>query len=76
MASGPNDDWGCDVCRRGYQVSTFTNTTASIHPGRGAATGKFIFHAECVGDRERRLANRAFDSLADQIARNGDAASA
>jgi hypothetical protein len=34
--------------------------------------GRFLFHDECIGDKAVVADNRPFDTLANQIARNGD----
>jgi hypothetical protein len=34
--------------------------------------GQFIFHEECVGPTAARIDNRAFDSVTNQVAKNGD----
>jgi hypothetical protein len=36
------------------------------------STGTFVFHDECVGDHPERVDSRTFDTLANQIAANGD----
>ena len=35
-------------------------------------TGEFVFHEECIGTRRKNIDSRLFDTLANQIARNGD----
>jgi len=66
------DGWGCDISRElGIVVHQYDcfNTTVPACPG-GATT----FHAECVGGRPRfDEAGRRFDSVLNQLARNGDA---
>jgi hypothetical protein len=65
------DGWGCDVSRRFnvpvHQYDCFDTRQPSC-PG-----GTLVFHAECVGggattDEE----GRPFDTIANQVARNGD----
>ena len=34
--------------------------------------GATVFHAECVGDTTETLEGRAFDTIANQFAKNGD----
>jgi len=67
---GPNDDWGCDVSTR-YKVPV--HQYDCFDPARPTcATGKFVFHNECLAPRAERSWGRDFDSLTSQIARNGD----
>ena len=65
-----NDDWGCAVAGRLniplHQYDCF-NTTA---PRCSGATPRF--HAECVGPAREMTDGRAFDTIANQIAGNGD----
>ena len=69
---GGNDDWGC-------QISTTRNVPVHQYdcfnpewPGcrRG---GDLRLNIECIGPRAEKVDGRAFDTLASQIARNGDA---
>src|SRR5438094_6053738 len=67
---GPNDDWGCEVSRRSrvpvHQYDCFD-------PARPTCNGgMFIFHDECVGDRTGYRKSRFFDTLENQIRKNGD----
>ena len=67
---GPNDEWGCDVSTR-YRVPV--HQYDCFDPARPACrTGNFIFHNECIGNRRQTVESRLFDTLANQIARNGD----
>lgn len=67
---GRNDDWGCEMSRR-YQVPV--NQYDCFDPARPVCDGgKFIFHDECVGDRTGQRASRSFDTLENQISKNGD----
>lgn len=67
---GPNDEWGCDVSTR-YKVPV--HQYDCFDPARPTCnTGKFVFHNECLADRAERSWGRDFDSLTNQIARNGD----
>jgi hypothetical protein len=67
---GPRDDWGCDVSKaRHITVHQYD----CFDPGRPTCPGGvFDFHEECVGARSARKDGHSFDSLANQIARNGD----
>ena len=67
---GRNDDWGCEMSRR-YQVTVYQYDC--FDPARPVCDGgKFIFHDECVGDRTGQRASRSFDTLENQISKNGD----
>jgi hypothetical protein len=67
---GPNDDWGCDVSRR-YHVPV--HQYDCFDPARPTcASGTFDFHNECVGDRTGYKDSRFFDTLENQIRKNGD----
>ena len=67
---GPNDDWGCAVSRR-HRVPV--HQYDCFDPARPVCDGgQFIFHDECVSDRASTIDSRAFDSIANQLERNGD----
>jgi hypothetical protein len=67
---GPNDDWGCDVSRR-YHVPVYEYDC--FDPARPTCNGgTFVFHNECVGDRKSYKGSRVFDTLENQITKNGD----
>ena len=67
---GPNDEWGCDVSTR-YRVPV--QQYDCFDPTRPVCkTGDFVFHDECIGTRKREVDSRLFDTLANQISRNGD----
>ena len=67
---GPNDEWGCDVSAR-YRVPVHQNDC--FDPTRPVCErGDFVFHDECIGDRRQNVESRLFDTLANQISRNGD----
>lgn len=64
------DKWGCDMSSLLkiplHQYDCFdTNQPA-------CPTGQTIFHAECVGDTAKVESGRSFDTIANQITRNGD----
>jgi hypothetical protein len=65
------DKWGCDVASR-FNVATHQydcfNLTRPACPG-----GTTVFHAECVAGTARSEDGRAFDTIASQMAKNGDA---
>jgi hypothetical protein len=66
-----DDNWGCEISRRFsvpvHQYDCF-NPTRPACPG-----GRPEFHDECIGVRAETVESRPFDTLANQIARNGDA---
>ena len=65
------DEWGCDVSRA-YHLPV--HQYDCFNPKRPACDGaEFHFHDECVGSGPARIDGRAFDGVANQIARNGDA---
>jgi hypothetical protein len=67
---GANDDWGCDVSRR-YHV--LVHEYDCFDPARPTCNdGVFIFHNECVGNRTGHRDSHFFDTLENQIKRNGD----
>jgi hypothetical protein len=67
---GTNDDWGCGVSRR-YHVPV--HEYDCFDPARPSCYGgTFIFHNECVGDRTEHRKSRFFDTLENQIRKNGD----
>jgi hypothetical protein len=65
------DNWGCDVSRQfGVTVHQYDCFT----PNRPACEGgRFVFHDECVGPAAAAVDAQPFDTIASQIARNGDA---
>lgn len=67
------DAWGCDIARRldvpVHQYDCF-DPTPSACPGAAA-----VFHNECIGPvRATDASGRFFDTLENQLARNGDGA--
>src|SRR5262245_29034051 len=67
---GTNDDWGCEVSRR-YHVPV--HEYDCFDPARPICDGgTFVFHNECVGDRTGDRDSRFFDTLQNQITKNGD----
>jgi hypothetical protein len=68
---GPADDWGCDVSQR---IGVVVHQYDCFNPPEGACSnGRSQFHNECVGPRGEVTDGRVFDTLTNQIARNGDA---
>lgn len=67
---GPNDEWGCDVSTR-YRIPV--QQYDCFDPTRPVCkTGDFVFHGECIGNRRENVESRLFDTLANQVSRNGD----
>src|SRR5215471_11743465 len=67
---GPNDDWGCDMSRR-YHVPVYEYDC--FDPARPTCeNGKFVFRNECVGNRTGYRDSHFFDTLENQISKNGD----
>src|SRR5436305_3191377 len=67
---GTNDDWGCEVSRR-YHVPV--HQYDCFDPARPTCNGgTFVFHNECVGDHTGNRGSRFFDTLENQIRKNGD----
>lgn len=67
---GPNDDWACEVSRR-YHVPV--HQYDCFDPARPTCNGgTFVFHNECVGDRNGYRESHFFDTLENQIKKNGD----
>jgi len=66
------DQWGCDISKRLdiplHQYDCFDTTQPACPAGRT------VFHAECVGDTRKIEDGRTFDTITNQIARNGDSA--
>ena len=67
---GGYDKWGCDISRAldvtVHQYDCFDTTQPSCF------LGDTVFHAECVGDAGAIVEGRIFDTIANQLARNGD----
>ena len=65
------DNWGCDLSRRFrvpvHQYDCFDRRRPVCEGGR------FVFHAECIGNQAATIESRPFDTLANQILKNGDA---
>ena len=64
------DNWGCDVSR---QLGVVVHQYDCFTPHRPVCDGgRFVFHNECVGPNAETRDGRPFDTLPQQIARNGD----
>jgi hypothetical protein len=67
---GSEDNWGCQVSRQfGVNVHQYDCFVPNAPLCEG---GRFVFHNECVGDRREMVESRRFDTIAGQIAANGD----
>jgi hypothetical protein len=68
---GVEDEWGCQISKRlGVPVHEYDcfNPIQPACPG-----GQPRFHDECIGARRETIDSRTFDSLRNQISKNGDA---
>jgi len=66
------DGWGCDISTRlGVTVHQYDcfDTTRPACPA-----GRTVFHAECVGNTAATIEGRLFDTISNQLAKNGDRA--
>jgi hypothetical protein len=69
---GGYDKWGCDVSTRfGVPVHQYDCFNTMAPACRG---GNMSFHAECVGPSTRHDEGRSFDTIVNQLIRNGDRA--
>jgi hypothetical protein len=64
------DEWGCDVSRQDHIAVHEYDCFDTRQPV--CERGQFIFHPECVGPKAEVIDKRVFDSVTDQITRNGD----
>ena len=65
------DQWGCDASTKlGVPVHEYDcfNLTRPV-----CSTGRAVFHGECIGDTRRMKEGRPFDTLENQVRKNGDA---
>jgi hypothetical protein len=68
---GPSDDWGCDVSEKlGIPVHQYDCFNP---PQRPCPNGRSSFHNECVGPKAEVIESRVFDTVTNQILKNGDA---
>jgi hypothetical protein len=67
---GPADRFGCEVATR---LSVPVHQYDCFDPGRPiCSTGKTVFHDECIGPERLTDGGHPFDTLENQLARNGD----
>lgn len=64
------DQWGCDISTRS-KVPVHEYDCFDTRPPV-CATGHTTFHAECVAASSKTEAGRPFDTIAHQLAKNGD----
>jgi hypothetical protein len=68
---GPADDWGCAISlRHGVPVHQYDCFSP---PQVACDGGQTVFHDECIGPTRDVIESRVFDTLTNQIAKNGDA---
>lgn len=64
------DKWGCDISKKYHltvhQYDCF-DTTRPV-----CSRGQFIFHEKCIGGSAAKTDNKNFDTLTNQIIKNGD----
>jgi hypothetical protein len=65
------DQWGCDVSR-GLSVPVHQYDCFNLQRP-ACAGGQTVFHEECVGTRADTIDGRLFDSVENQVLKNGDA---
>jgi hypothetical protein len=64
------DEWGCDVSA---QLQRIVQEYDCFNPTRPRCNrGSFLFHDECIGGERTKNEGRVFDTLENQLARNGD----
>ena len=67
---GTDDNWGCQISTRFrvpvHEYDCFNNNQFAC-PG-----GQAIFHDECIGAKTETIESRVFDTLRNQIEKNGD----
>jgi hypothetical protein len=68
---GGNDDWGCSIAS-GFHVPVHQYDCFEP-PALTCTGGQFVPHNECVGAAAETKSSRVFDTITNQIAKNGDA---
>jgi hypothetical protein len=67
---GTDDHWGCQMSTR---LRVPVHEYDCFSPNRfPCADGQAVFHNECIGPKSETIESRVFDTLANQIASNGD----
>jgi len=64
------DEWGCQISHT-LNVAVHEYDCFDLREP-SCPEGRFIFHPECVGPRRSTQDGRPFDSIANQLERNGD----
>ncbi len=65
-----NDAWGCDLtAATGIPIHQYDCFNTTVPP---CGISRTLFHAECVGDQSGTIDDRPFDTMNNQIAKNGD----
>ena len=68
---GTDDNWGCEISTR---LRVPVHEYDCFSPNQFACPGgQAIFHNECIGAKPETIESRAFDTLGNQITKNGDA---
>ncbi len=67
---GGNDDWGCEVSKT-YNIPMHQYDCFKP-PKLTCKGGRFVPHNECVGPRTETVQSRFFDTISNQIVKNGD----
>jgi hypothetical protein len=68
---GTDDNWGCQLSTRlRVPVHEYDCFSPNRFPCPG---GQPVFHNECIGGNSETIESRLFDTLENQIAKNGDA---
>ena len=67
---GTDDNWGCQVST---QFRVPVHEYDCFNPAQPACpSGRPLFHDECIGPRTETVEKRLFDTLANQVEKNGD----
>jgi hypothetical protein len=67
---GTDDNWGCEISTR---LRVPVHEYDCFSPNQFACPGgQAIFHNECIGAKSETIESRLFDTLSNQIAKNGD----
>jgi hypothetical protein len=64
------DKWGCDISTK-LDVPVHQYDCFNTSPPK-CSDGETVFHAECVGHTTETVDGRAFDTVRNQFAKNGD----
>jgi hypothetical protein len=68
---GTDDNWGCEISTR---LRVPVHEYDCFSPNQFACPGgQAVFHDECIGGKTETVESRLFDTLGNQISKNGDA---